>query len=126
VLKSLVIVNVCASGAHFLHNAVFLASYPGPHWISNAWMVIASWFVVVGVLVVGYLWHRKGHLRRATVAFSFYCLSCFLVFGHYLYGAPSHFDALTNVLIFGEGLAGAALLIYFLGWASRRPPGAAV
>jgi flagellar basal body rod protein FlgG len=32
-LKRLVVVNLLTSGGHFLHNAIFLNSYPGPLWI---------------------------------------------------------------------------------------------
>ena len=115
-LKTLVIVNLCASGAHFLHNAVFLDSYPGPLWIPGAWFVVVVWLLVAGALVRGYLWHTQGRSKRATLAIGAYCASCILVFGHYLYGSPRDFDLLTNVLIVSEGAAGTALLLYFLGW----------
>lgn len=125
-LKVLVIVNLFASGGHFLHNAVFLDSYPGPDWISNPWMVVAAWFLVAAVLILGYRWYRRGDLAKASVAIPAYCVSCFFVFGHYVYGSPLGFDLLSNVLIFGEGLAAAALLVYYIGWARFQAPGTPV
>lgn len=113
-LKGLVFANLLASALHFLHNAVFLERYPGPPWIPGAWFVVALWFVLAAVLVRGYRWYRAGDSRRALVAIGLYCLSCILVFGHYLYGSPRELDALTNGLIVAEGVAGVTLLVYFV------------
>lgn len=118
-LKRLVAINLVASAAHFFHNARFLESYPGPPWIPGPWFVVVAWLVIAAILVRGYFWHRAGHSRKALVAVSVYCASCILVFGHYLYGAPRDFDLLTNLLIVLEGLGGATLLVYFVGWARR-------
>ena len=118
-LKALVIASLVTSGAHFLHNAVFLESYPGPPWIPGAWFVVAAWFIVAAILVQGYLWHRNGHPRKALVAVSLYCASCVSVFGHYLFGPPHELDLLTNLLIVLEGVGGSVLLVYFVGWARR-------
>jgi len=126
VLKVLVVANLLASGSHFLHNAVFLEDYPGPPWIPGPWFVVAAWCLIAAVLVLGYRWHRAGEPRKALVAICLYCASCILVFGHYIYGSPRSFDALTNLLIVTEGAAGITLLVYFLGWASRSIDGTAV
>jgi len=117
VLKALVIANLVASGAHFLHNAVFLETYPGPPWIPGAWFVVLAWLVAAAALLRGYSWHRAGDPGKALVAISLYCASCISVFGHYLYGPPRDFDLLTNVLIVLEGVGGSVLFVYFVGWA---------
>lgn len=118
-LKGLVAANLVASGAHFLHNAVLLDSYPGPLWIPGPWFVVIAWCFVAAALVLGYTWHRQGKVKRAFLAVTAYCVSTFLVFGHYLYGSPRDFDVLTNVLIFAEGISGMALFVYFVGWSQR-------
>jgi hypothetical protein len=118
-LRAVVVTSLCASGAHFAHNAVFLDAYPGPPWITGPWLVVAAWCVVASVLVRGYLWHLHGKRRRALAAVTAYCGSSLLVFGHYLYGHPRDFDLLTNALILTEGVTGIALLVYFVGWARR-------
>lgn len=118
-LKALVAANLLTSGAHFFHNALFLEAYPGPPWIPGPWFVVVAWFLVAAALLRGYFWHRSGDSRKALVAISLYCVSCIFVFGHYLYGPPSDFDLLTNVLIVLEGVGGATLLIYFIGWERR-------
>jgi len=124
-LRRLVAANLITSGAHFLHNAVFLDAYPGPPWITGPWFVVVAWCVVASVLVQGYRWHRDGRGGRALAAILAFSASCFFVFGHYLYGPPADFDLITNALIFAEGIGGAALLVYYLGWgrltAGRRP-----
>ena len=109
------IATLLASAAHFAHNALFLDHYPGPPWIPGPWFVVGAWFLVAVILVRGYWWHIQGKRTLARVAVTTYCLSCFLVFGHYLYGSPRDFDLLTNVLIFAEGISGIALLTYFVG-----------
>jgi hypothetical protein len=120
VLKALVIANLAASGAHFLHNAVLLETYPGPPWIPGAWFVVLAWLLVAAILVGGYRWHRARHPRKALVAVSLYCASCISVFGHYLYGPPRDFDLLTNLLIVLEGVGGIVLWVYFVGWARHH------
>ena len=120
--KELVTASLLASAAHFAHNAFFLASYPGPTWIPGPWFVVTAWFIIASVLVRGYFWHRSGRPTLALIALSTYSLSCLLVFGHYFYGPPSAFDALTNVLILLEGTSGVALFLYYV-LAVRRTAG---
>jgi len=126
VLKRLVIANLLASASHFSHNALFLDTYPGPLWIPGPWFVVAAWLLIAAILVRGYFWHRGGQARKALVAISLYCVSCILVFGHYLYGPPRDFDLVTNILIILEGFAGATLLLYFVGWARHGAEGTVV
>lgn len=111
-LRTLVAANLVASGAHFAHNALFLDRYPGPTWIPGPGFVVVAWFVVASALLLGYRWYRRGKRRQALVALTAYCVSCFFVFGHYLYGAPGAFDVLTNALIVTEGVAGIVLFAY--------------
>jgi len=118
------VASLTASAAHFLHNAVFLAEYPGPPWIPGPWFVIVAWLCVATVLLAGYAWHRRGRAGRAVVAVTLYCLSCLLVFGHYVYAPPADFDLLSNALIFSEGTSGMVLWVYFIGWGRRASTGA--
>ena len=106
-----------ASGAHFAHNAVFLDTYPGPLWIPGPWFVVGAWFVIASILVRGYVWHRQGKARRAMAAIVTYCVSCVLVFGHYLYGPPRVHGQGANALIVLEGVAAMALVVYYVTWA---------
>jgi hypothetical protein len=119
-LKRLVVVNLLTSGGHFLHNAIFLNSYPGPLWIPGPGVVVAVWLVVATALVLGYRAHTKGRSIRAAIGISVFGVSCLAVFGHYLYGSPAHFDVPTNALILLEGGAGVTLLVYYFGF-GRRP-----
>ena len=118
-MKGLVVATLVASGAHFLHNALFLDTYPGPPWIPGPGFVGLAWLVVAAILLCGYHWHRAGQHGKALAAVSVYGASCLAVFGHYLYGPPSELDLLPNVLIVLEGTSGIALLVYFVGWGRR-------
>ena len=124
-LKPLVVANLLASGAHFAHNAVFLDAYPGPLWIPGPWFIVGVWCVIAGLLVRGYMWHREGKARRALAAVWTYCASCFLVFGHYLYGPPRAHGLGANVFIVLEGVAALVLLVYYVQWARFTPSAAA-
>jgi hypothetical protein len=124
VLGILVVLNLLASGAHFAHNALFLDTYPGPLWIPGPWFVVGAWCLVAALLIRGYTWHRQGKATHALVAISTYCASCFLVFGHYLYGPPRAHAMSANVFIVLEGAAAMVLLFYYVMWAPG-PPGAA-
>jgi hypothetical protein len=114
VLRFLVVGNLLASGAHFVHNAIFLDSYPGPTWIPGPWFIVVAWMVVASTLLTGYFWHQSGRRGHALVAITAYCVSCLFVFCHYLYGSPTDFDALTNLLIILEGVGGVVLFTYFV------------
>ncbi len=124
-MKSLVVVNLLASAAHFAHNAAFFDAYPEPPWIPGPWFIVVVWLVVAPVLVMGYYWHQQGKPRRALAAVVAYCASGLLVFGHYLYGSPRELDLLTNFLIVLEGAAALALLGYFLALGRRGSMGPA-
>ncbi len=65
VLKSLVVGNLLASGAHFAHNAAFFDAYPEPPWIPGPWFVVLVWLLIAPVLVKGYYWHQEGKSSRA-------------------------------------------------------------
>lgn len=119
VLKSLVVGNLLASGAHFAHNAAFFDAYPEPPWIPGPWFVVLGWLLIAPVLVKGYYWHQEGKPRKALAAIVSYCSASLLVFGHYLYGPPSELDLLANFLIVVEGAAALVLLGYFLARARR-------
>ncbi len=123
-LELLVVANLLASGAHFAHNAVFLDTYPGPPWIPGPWLVVGVWCVIAALLVRGYAWHLEGKRTRALAAVSTYCTSCFLVFGHYLYGPPRAHAMGANVFIVLEGAAAIVLFAYYLLRARGTPSAA--
>jgi len=100
-----------ASFVHFAHNAEYLAFYPNmPAWLTRenvylAWLAVTS----VGVLAVAFA--AAGWRAAAAISLVLYGLSGLDGLGHYGLALCSEHTFTTNVTIWAEALAGAALAI---------------
>lgn len=116
-VRLLFIAYTLASLAHFVHNAEFIAFYPGmPAWIGRetvyrAWLVVAS----VGILGVGLRllgWPVLGALLIAA-----YGALGLDGLAHYSLGLCSEHTWVANLTIWAEALSGAALAVAAAVWA---------
>ena len=93
-----------ASLAHHVHNAAFLDHYPSmPAWLS-APMVYAAWVLATAIGFIGYFTRRAGLL-------ALYALYCLEVLAHYALAPMSAHTLATNISIWLEAVAAAALLV---------------
>lgn len=128
-LSVLIAVYLIASLLHFIHNAEYLADYPGlpPGWTRPG--VYAAWFCVTapGLAGVGLL--RRGWRFTGLALIALYALLGLDSLGHYLVAPLASHTGVMNVSILAE--VGAALAVLaetvrqFVLPALRRRAGAA-
>jgi hypothetical protein len=111
-LLLLMIVYGAASLLHFVHNAVYIQSYPNlPAWIT-AIGVYASWCAIASVGVLGYWIFRRISRPIGLVIIAIYALLGFGGLDHYVVAPIGAHSIAMNATIFAEVSAAAVLLIY--------------
>lgn len=118
-LRTLFVVFFAANLLHFVHNAEYIAFYPGiPGWMTREGVYLA-WVAGVSVGLVG-LWMVRSR---------FACLGAALIaaygaqgldgLAHYSLALCSEHTLATNLTIWFEVLAGFCLLLAAALWAGR-------
>ncbi|GAB3419022.1 hypothetical protein [Flindersiella endophytica] len=78
--------------------------------VTAPFQVLLAWVIFTVAGVIGYVQLRRGRWWPAAVLVAFYSLSGFVGLGHYGDASPGEFDALQNLLIVTDILAGFAVL----------------
>jgi hypothetical protein len=112
-----------ASLLHFIHNAEYLADYPG---LPGTWTREGVYLVWLGVTltgVVGWLLARKGHETIGLLLIALFAIAGLDSLGHYVLAPVSAHTLAMNGTILVEVAAAAALLAYvaFLFYRRVRP-----
>jgi hypothetical protein len=111
-LLLLMIVYGTASLLHFVHNAVYIQSYPNlPAWITP-FGVYASWCVIASVGVLGYWLFLKVSQAIGLVIIAVYALLGFGGLDHYVVAPMSAHSIAMNASILAEVSAASVLLIF--------------
>ena len=99
-----------ASLTHFVHNAVYLDSYPNlPTWLTPLG-VLASWLVIAGIGAAGYWLFRETSPPVGLAVIALYAALGFAGLDHYTLAPVSAHSLAMNATIVGETLSAAALL----------------
>ena len=109
-LPFLFVAFVAASLIHFIHNAEFLAEYPG---LPQTWTragVYGAWVGMTFVGLLGWLLVRAGYYVSGLLLIALYAVSGLDSLGHYIVASPSAHTAAMNVTILLE-VSTAALLL---------------
>ena len=109
-LAVLLLVYAAASLAHFIHNAEFLADYPG---MPAAWTregVYTVWVGVTLIGVVGWLLATRGYPIIGLLLIALYAVCGLDSLGHYLLAPMSGHTAAMNTTIVAEVTAAALVL----------------
>lgn len=97
-----------ASLLHHVHNAEFLADYPGmPHWLSRG-AVYAAWAGATALGVLGYVLLRLGHRVSG--------LSLIALYGAYGLGSLAHYGLAPPAAHGGAMNATIALEVVAAAW----------
>ena len=111
-----------ASLAHFVHNAEFIAFYPGmPVWITRE-TVYQAWGVIAGVGVLGLGLRYLGWPVLGALVIAAYGALGLDGLAHYTLGLCSEHTWLANLTIWAEAISGAALAIVAVVWAWAQRP----
>jgi hypothetical protein len=109
-LPVLLLVYTAASLVHFIHNAEFLADYPGmpASWTREG--VYAVWVAVTLIGVVGWLLATRGYPVAGLLLVALYAVCGLDSLGHYLLAPMSGHTAAMNSTILAEVIAAALVL----------------
>ncbi|MBS0417124.1 MAG: hypothetical protein JSR66_05390 [Proteobacteria bacterium] len=119
-LLPLILIYGAASLVHFLHNAVYLGSYPNmPVWLTPLG-VLASWLVVAATGAVGYWLLRHGWTAVGLIAIALYAVLGFAGLDHYAIAPVSAHSWAMNATILIEVIAASVLLLAVAQVAVRR------
>ena len=108
-LQALAVLFLLASVAHFIHNAEYIAYYPGmPGWLTRE-KVYLFWLAFASPGVVAVICAR---LRRPRLALAFLAVYGALgldALGHYALALCSEHTLAANIMIWAEAVTGLAL-----------------
>lgn len=115
---------VLVSIVHYVDNVVRYDDYApegaGP--ITRE-VVGASWFLLTGFGVWGYLSYIHGRYRSAAIGLAVYSVSGLVGIVHYREVSPSDFDLLQNTFVSLDIVLGVAILALACRLAWRPPTG---
>lgn len=100
-----------ASLVHFIHNAEFIAHYPG---LPRSWMpegVYLAWLGMTAVGVCGWRMLSRGYPVAGSLVLAAYALLGLDSLGHYFVAPFSAHTPAMNVTILVEVAAGALVLV---------------
>jgi hypothetical protein len=120
ILLALLVAYGAASLVHFIHNAEFLADYPG---MPSGWTregVYLVWVAMTLIGVVGWLLASRGFQVAGLLLVAFYAVCGLDSLGHYLLAPPSAHTAAMNSTILLEVTAAALLLAETVRLLARR------
>jgi len=119
-LPYLLVAFATASLIHFIHNAEFLADYPG---LPQTWTragVYGAWIGMTMIGLVGWFLVRAGYHVIGLVLLAVYALCGTDSLGHYAVAPLAAHTPAMNVTILVEVLAAGLLLLESLRLLSRR------
>lgn len=110
-VKAVIALGIVASAAHFADNAIEIATYPEPAWITPIG-IGATWIGLSAIACTALL-------RRTPDALFFLCAAVYaltLIAGlaHYFFGSPLRMPTRSNATVLSEALAGMALATLLL------------
>lgn len=110
-LPVVLVAYAAASLFHHIHNAEFLADYPGmPPWLSRTG-VYAAWLGATAIGVIGYWLLRRGYRAVGLVLLFLYGCYGLDSLAHYALAPLSAHTPAMNLSIWFEAAAASALLV---------------
>jgi hypothetical protein len=119
-LVLLALAYLAASLAHFAHNAVYIAFYPGmPAWITGETVWLA-WFGITAIGVAAWWFARVSRPALALALLAVYGAFGLDGLAHYTLALCSEHTLATNVTIWSEAATGLALAMVSVVLLTRR------
>jgi hypothetical protein len=118
-LAALMGIYLCASLLHFVHNAEFIAYYPGlPAWITRE-AVYWSWLVIASIGALGVLALRFGWQAVGALLIGIWGAKGLAGLLHYRLALCSEHTMVANFTIGFEVITGLLLMLSCAVWCSR-------
>ena len=119
-LQALAAAFLLASLAHFIHNAEYIAYYPGmPGWLTRE-KVYLFWLAFASPGVVAVICARLGRPRLALGFLAVYGALGLDALGHYALALCSEHTLAANITIWAEAVTGLALCVASVVVLGRR------
>jgi hypothetical protein len=113
-------VYTVATALHYIHNAVFLSSYPNiPDWLSRA-EVYSGLVVVIAIGAVGCLLYLFGYRVMGLIVIGAYAALGFDGLAHYSLAPVSSHTFMMNLTILSETITALVLLTVVISLFSKR------
>lgn len=110
-LEALLVVYFVATLAHFIHNAEFIAFYPGMPESLTREMVYIAWLCITCVGAAGLIAARFGLAALGALLLGAYGALGLDALQHYMLALCSEHTLAANVTIWFEAVAGVALMV---------------
>ena len=120
-LLALLLVYGAASLVHFIHNAEFIAEYPG---LPATWTragVYGAWLAMTAVGILGWILVSRRFERAGLLLLAVYAILGLDSLGHYVLASLSAHSMAMNATILLEVTA-AALVLAIVAWKFKRLP----
>ena len=110
-LRFWVVAHFATTLAHFVHNAVMLCRYPGLPESWTPFCILASWFLLAGPGLAGWILLDRGKMGPAASAFNVFGILGFAGLLHFLFAPPGDHSTAMLAAIGAEAFTGAGLLL---------------
>ena len=119
-IACLFLIFFAANLTHFVHNAEYIAFYPGlPTWLTRE-KVYTAWIAGAGIGLVGLLVSRTRLWTLGMALIAVYGALGLDGLGHYTLALCSEHTLVTNLTIWFEVLSGLCLLLASAAFTGRR------
>lgn len=120
-LTGLLAFAVAVSVVHYTDNFVNYDAYPQSGTLPNppAWLVLGSWFLFTAFGIAGWLWFRRGEVRKASLCLAVYAGSGLVGFVHYSVAGATDLVWWRQTHIVIDIVCGIAILTFAV-WAVRN------
>ena len=117
---ALVVLYFLASAAHFVHNAEYIAFYPGMPASITRETVYLAWLAITAVGALALALHRFGLRKLAIPLLGLYGAFGLDGLAHYTLALCSEHTLWANVTIWSEAISGVLLLLASAVLLARR------
>ena len=113
-LLAILILNIAVTSVHYTDNAIFVADYPEPEWITTSG-VFLTWIVMTSIGIIGYWFYRQQYFWLCYLLLGLYAGTGLSSIAHYFYGSWSQFSFKMHAFIWSDTIAGLTV-VGFIVW----------
>jgi len=115
-LLAILLCSITITSIHYTDNAIFVADYPEPGWITTSGVFI-TWGVMTLVSAIAYWLYRQQYFWSSYLVLGIYSITGLSSPTHYFYGSMAQFSGKMHLFIWSDAIAGLAV-IAFIVWSA--------
>ena len=113
-LLIILLFNIAITSIHYTDNALFVANYPEPKWITTSG-VFLTWIVMTSIGIIGYWFYRQQYYWLSYFLLGLYAGTGLSSPAHYFYGSWLRFSSKMHAFIWSDAIAGLTV-VGFIIW----------